>query len=150
MCNFARIGDFLTSSYRESGNWYVDVYRNDEKNPILISKNRELDCSQYVQWDPSNPSARRIIVVSKNVVDGRQAIATIKSKRAILFGGPQSDTMTNMYLIAGDQVRLLDYKSTSDGSGGWYEVEYRKGKSIKKWIREDDVGMVGGAASCNE
>jgi hypothetical protein len=147
MCNISISGEFLTSSYRSSGSWYVDVYKNDIKSPIFFNKNREIDCNEYIQSDPGDPLKTKIVIASGNVSDGRQAIARVKSPKAILFSAPEEAAQTKMYLVSGDEIKLLNF-ATLDGKGGWYKIEYDGVKKIHKWIRDVDIGPVAGFIPC--
>lgn len=60
----------------------------------------------------------------------------ISVQRAFLFDKPSSKCQTKMYLIKGDNVKILDKKD-----GGWLKIEYRQknGRSIQGWIRSESI-----------
>ena len=45
---------------------------------------------------------------------------------------------SNMYLVKGDKVNILDEKSSLDGQS-WYFINYKGKKEINIWIKADSV-----------
>ncbi|RQQ02232.1 hypothetical protein DF012_00870 [Burkholderia ubonensis] len=67
--------------------------------------------------------------------DGQIELRKILVQRAFLFDRPSSEFQTKMYLIKGDDVRILVRME------GWVKIECleKNGHSIKKWIRADSI-----------
>lgn len=66
-----------------------------------------------------------------------EALRKIVVQRAFLFDKPGEKYQSKMYLIEGDDVRIIGMKGSA-----WLKVEYvkRDGRSIRKWIRSESVG----------
>ena len=47
---------------------------------------------------------------------------------------------SNMYLVKGDKVNILDEKSSLDGQS-WYFINYKGKKKINMWIKADSVDL---------
>ena len=48
--------------------------------------------------------------------------------------------ISNMYLVKGDKVNILDEKSSLDGQS-WYFINYKGKKEINMWIKADSVDL---------
>ncbi|HKU25188.1 MAG TPA: hypothetical protein VJQ54_06925, partial [Candidatus Sulfotelmatobacter sp.] len=70
-------------------------------------------------------------------VDGLAVPRKIVVQRAFLFDKPGEKYQSKMYLIEGDDVRIIGVKGSA-----WLKVEYikRDRRSIRKWIRSESVG----------
>ncbi|WP_157646762.1 hypothetical protein [Burkholderia ubonensis] len=64
---------------------------------------------------------------------GWNELRKILSEKVFLFDKPNSEYQTKMYLIRGDDVRVLGTMK------GWVKIEYleKSGRSIQKWIRKE-------------
>ena len=73
--------------------------------------------------------------LSRNYQANWASLKMVKRDRASLFSGPAVDTKTKSYFIRGDVLAVLS------ANGEWLNIEFpRPGKkSIKGWIRSDDV-----------
>ena len=69
--------------------------------------------------------------------DGLAVQRKIVVQRAFFFDKPGEKYQSKMYLIEGDDVRIIGMKGSV-----WLKVEYikRDGRSIRKWIRSESVG----------
>lgn len=67
--------------------------------------------------------------------DGQIELRKILVQKVLLFDRPSSAFQTKMYLIKGDDVRILVRME------GWVKIEYleKNGRSIQKWIRADSI-----------
>lgn len=67
--------------------------------------------------------------------DGQIRLSKILAQKAFLFDRSSSEYQTKMYLIKGDDVRILVRKE------GWVKIEYleKNGHSTQKWIRADSI-----------
>ncbi|WP_157638503.1 hypothetical protein [Burkholderia ubonensis] len=72
---------------------------------------------------------------SMTTQEGQIELRKILAQRAFLFDRQSAEFQTKMYLIKGDDVRILVRM------GGWVKIEYleRNGRSIQKWIRADSI-----------
>lgn len=55
-----------------------------------------------------------------------------------LYKSSSESTITKMYLLEGDKVKLLD-KETDDAGQEWYYIRYQGKKEIKAWIKAEAV-----------
>ncbi|MGF6853909.1 hypothetical protein [Paraburkholderia sp. CI3] len=67
---------------------------------------------------------------------GHIELRKIIAKMAFLFDEPGGEYQTKMYLVKGDDVRILSAKERE-----WLKIEYveKSGRSIQKWIRWESI-----------
>jgi hypothetical protein len=80
-------------------------------------------------------------------------IASVTVGKAWLYSKPMSSSITEMYLVKGDKVQVLDVgeanekdeEEGNDPGGFWYQVKYitKENKTIINWVKCEDL------AKCN-
>ncbi|KND83362.1 hypothetical protein [Aggregatibacter actinomycetemcomitans] len=77
----------------------------------------------------------------KKIYDMWQGVGNdskIKSDKSYLYRTPNK--VTNMYLVKGDNITILDEKKDSYGEK-WYFINYKGKKEINMWIKADSVDL---------
>ncbi|HGL4258821.1 hypothetical protein [Burkholderia dolosa] len=85
-----------------------------------------------------NESAEYIAMKLESVTGQVEHVKSheISVQRAFLFDKPSRECQTKMYLIKGDNVKIINKKD-----GGWLRIEYtqKSGRSIQRWIRSESI-----------
>ena len=71
-----------------------------------------------------------------NYINKKESTLTF-SQKTQLYKTPSEETITKMYLIAGDKADLLEEKTDEKGVK-WYNILYHGKKDINAWIKADE------------
>ncbi|WP_423841526.1 hypothetical protein [Actinobacillus equuli] len=136
-------GDEITGSIKFLGNSIIfgalKKHPNDKPYNVMgeiVSKNRFLIQNYGNSMNVYNvfPSCEDKYL-EYNMIE--HYLATVKYK-SILYILP--DQKTNMYLIKGDKVTILDEKM-DDNNQKWYFINYKGKKDINMWIKAEAVDL---------
>ncbi|MCQ9122246.1 hypothetical protein BKG95_06725 [Rodentibacter pneumotropicus] len=100
------------------------------KNDNIIQYNKLIDLLKYEREYSFLSYLNKKLSILEN--------GTIKAK-SYLYKNPNDNDKTNLYLIEGDIVSILDKKSSSDKM--WYLINYKGKKEINMWIKADSVDL---------
>ena len=104
-------------TYKEALNMY-----NGEIGTLAYVQN-----TVYYDNNGENPVSEKKLLTQ----NGEIATYTIQGRRVYLYGTPTTKRKTNMYLVKGDKVELLDI------TDGFFKIKFKNPKygDIIKWIR---------------
>ncbi|MHA7683303.1 hypothetical protein [Cupriavidus sp. PET2-C1] len=142
-------------SFVKSENFAKSIEWNFEPkiNDVVV---RSFGLSNILACDPPSAKNREayLLVARQLEIEGRgldakflrkkstigasqnYGVDRVTAEKSWLYDGPEDQARTRMYLIKGDEIKII-----SPGSPGWVYVEY-KGKNkvaIRKWIKDSSV-----------
>ena len=114
--------------------WYRSIYRFDGGRPYLYQESEVGLVEVITTRDPSGRIVRKIVVDAGLVEDDplKPAVLVVSAGRAWLYSAPDEKARTRAYLVAGDEVEVLDSK---DHGQEWFKVRYRGKKEYIRWMR---------------
>ncbi|VEJ56214.1 hypothetical protein [Pragia fontium] len=73
--------------------------------------------------------------INLNLSEGVEGKAVINIDKAFLYNNPNEKNKIKMYLITGDLVSIIEYRSS------WLLIDYKRqnGVNIRKWIKIDSI-----------
>lgn len=135
--NLGKLSLFL--KYDEKKNQFEEIKTNVQLYNVIINNNDIL--TTYCEGD--------ICYKETSIYDKQNNTITSKSKQNIktpqsitlnqknqLYKTPSEDSITKMYLVAGDKADLLEEKIDEKGVK-WYNILYHGKKDINAWIKAD-------------
>lgn len=136
--NLGRLSLFL--KYNENKNKFEEIKTNTHLYNVIINHNNILTtyCEEdicYKEISSYNRSNNTITLQSKQNIKTSQSV--IFSQKTQLYKTPSEESITKMYLIAGDKADLLEEKIGENGIK-WYNILYHGKKNINAWIKADE------------
>ncbi|MCD7099392.1 SH3-like domain-containing protein [Stenotrophomonas sp. MMGLT7] len=135
------IGGIVISNYRDAARWHKEklCYPQGEL-PYLCEKRDSLDDSvESVRKCTANGDciATRLVFSASEMAVNAYVTNVKATIWQVSSGGGFAPLRS--YLIKGDKVRLLDFKSTRGAT--YYQFEYRGKKTTVGWVDEKDVKL---------
>lgn len=142
ICNYQIHANHLISSYKLDSKQYEDIYDLKNDTYQLVLSDGCVGCDQVARSVYQDGRlSEKLLVSNQNGYNQRQPLASsVLSGKAWLYSAPSSASKTNMYLIKGDRVQLLEF---NDANGFWYFIKFRsKGnKFALKWVKCEDLAV---------
>lgn len=117
-----------------------ELCKDDEIENISLNKSKQtfinignLKCG--LEYDNSDKMFTNFNFLKCNYINKKESTLTF-SQKTQLYKTPSEETITKMYLIAGDKADLLEEKIGEKGVK-WYNILYHGKKDINAWIKAD-------------
>ncbi len=143
LCNYRIERGYLISSYRLDAKSFEDVYKIRRGKFILYITDGCLDCDYVSRTIRDHGRVTTSLVSNANGFQKRTPQkAIVSAKKAALYSSPDDSKHTKGYLVAGDEVSLIEYADQEDRS--WFYIQYDSvsGSVTRRWMREEDLKLV--------
>jgi len=110
--------------------------RSDEGSELSSLRARE---TKAQEWTKLKATLARYIDAGQAGPAKQARTAPVIADKAALFRSPDAAATSQMYLVKGDRVEIVD---ESKSASGWVLVRYvtKSGKNIERWIQMRDLG----------
>lgn len=133
----------------KSGPWhYTTLYRYHQgkayKYRAWQEPPTEIGLFQHEFFDPQGKLVKRLVIneadEKKDLSALQPATRKVTAKKAFLYDKAGAEAPTKMYLVAGDEVALLEIKMVDYNH--WYRVRYQGKKTINKWLSHTSLNPI--------
>ncbi|RQH09897.1 hypothetical protein [Paraburkholderia dinghuensis] len=142
ICNYKIDGKYLTSAYKLDSKQHEDVYELKNGTYHLVLSDVCVGCDQVSRSIYRDGQlSEKLLVTSEIKYTQRQPVTSlVATDKAWLFAEASNASRTEMYLVKGDKVQLLEF---NDADGLWYFVRYlsKKNGPILKWVKCESLAI---------
>ncbi|WP_269503130.1 hypothetical protein [Burkholderia sp. IMCC1007] len=132
----------MISSYRLDAKQYEDVYKLKNGRYQIAISDACVGCDEVFRsvYTDGKISEKLIVTNQQDYAQRTPVTTVVVSDRARLYNNHSDSSATEMYLLKGDKVQLVEFNGEN---GLWYFVKYlskRRG-AILKWAKCEDLAI---------